>query len=619
GNIYEKFLGKTIYFRGVKGTADGVRQHTAVIEEKPEVRKAGGVYYTPQYVVDYIVRHTVGVLIKDKTPEEIAALRFADPACGSGSFLVGAYQHLLNYHLDYYRGGKNAKAALKAERLYESARGAYKLTIAEKQRILQNNIYGVDIDSQAVEVTKLSLYLKLLESEGRETEGQLFKYSDMTLLPSLEDNIKCGNSLIGTDFYAQGDLGLTEDEQFKVNCFDWEREFPAVFRNGGFDAVIGNPPYVNIANIESQFERNYYKNNFKAATNKVDLYSLFTEKCINLLKPDGVLGYIFSNSWLGTNSFMAFREMLVKKTKVTQLVKLPAGVFHDATVTTILLFFQKTVVDKNHKIALKYLAGNEFLSFDFSLPYARIYASPNFAFNFNKEVAIKVPYIKLEKLAEFSLGIKTSDDKKFISNFLINAEYYPLLRGKDTARYSYIFHNKYIWYRPDLMAKKVGAGPRHLEYFLTPKIVIKDVATSIGATLDVDNFLVNDTLNVIYHIEKYDMKFVLALLNSKLINSWFDSNFEAGLHIKINQLGEIPIPDLDLSKKTDKTAHDNLAALADKMLSLKKREHEEPNPQVQTVLQRQIGAVDRQIDEAVYRLYGLSAEEIKAVEGEGAT
>jgi adenine-specific DNA-methyltransferase len=219
GNIYEKFLGKTITFRGVKGG------HTAVIEEKPEVKKAGGVYYTPQYIVDYIVQHTVGVLIKDKTPEEIRCLRFVDPACGSGSFLVGAYQYLLNYHLDYYSNEANLKSFLKKEKIYEAAHGTYKLTISEKQKILQNNIYGVDIDSQAVEVTKLSLYLKLLENEGKEAEGQLFKFTDIKLLPSLENNIKCGNSLIGTDFYAQGDLGLTDEEQFKVNCFDWEREF----------------------------------------------------------------------------------------------------------------------------------------------------------------------------------------------------------------------------------------------------------------------------------------------------------------------------------------------------------------------------------------------------------
>ena len=160
GNIYEKFLGKVIRL-----TAG----HRVKVEAKPEVRKAGGVFYTPQYIVDYIVQNTVGVLIKDKTPDEISKVTIVDPACGSGSFLVGAYQFLLNYHLDFYTKEQNKKSALKRDKIFESAFQTYQLTIAEKQRILQNNIFGVDIDSQAVEVTKLSLYLKLLENEGKDS------------------------------------------------------------------------------------------------------------------------------------------------------------------------------------------------------------------------------------------------------------------------------------------------------------------------------------------------------------------------------------------------------------------------------------------------------------------
>ena len=230
GNIYEQFLGKTIKFRNVK---DG---HTAIIEEKPEVRKAGGVYYTPQYIVNYIVENTIGTLLNGRfkssvqnapmSPDEISALSMRS-ACGSGSFLVGAYQYLLNYHLDYWTNPKNLKKALKEEKIYQVSKDSYKLTIEEKQKILINNIYGVDIDPQAVEVTKLSLYLKLLENESKESEGYLFKHSDFKLLPSLDDNIKCGNSLIGSDFYKDKDLSLFGNEEMrKVNVFDWEKEFP---------------------------------------------------------------------------------------------------------------------------------------------------------------------------------------------------------------------------------------------------------------------------------------------------------------------------------------------------------------------------------------------------------
>ena len=159
GNIYEKFLGKTIQFRNVKNT------HTVIVEEKPEVRKAGGVFYTPQFIVNFIVQNTVAEKIQNKTPDEIAEIKICDPACGSGSMLVGAYQCLLSYHLDYYINENNIKKSLKKGVVFQVSHNSYRLTIAEKQRILQNNLFGVDIDPQAVEVTKLSLYLKLLENE----------------------------------------------------------------------------------------------------------------------------------------------------------------------------------------------------------------------------------------------------------------------------------------------------------------------------------------------------------------------------------------------------------------------------------------------------------------------
>ena len=255
GNIYEQFLGKTIKFRNVK---DG---HTAIIEEKPEVRKAGGVYYTPQYIVNYIVENTIGEKIKNQTPDEISKLRICDPACGSGSFLVGAYQYLLNYHLDYWTNSKNIKKALKEEKIYQitsrspldkGGLGDYKLTIEEKQKILINNIYGVDIDPQAVEVTKLSLYLKLLENESKESEGYLFTHTDFKLLPSLDNNIKCGNSLIGNDFYKDKDLSLFgNDEMRKVNVFDWEKEFSGIFRKktiSKFHLITFETKYSRVSN-----------------------------------------------------------------------------------------------------------------------------------------------------------------------------------------------------------------------------------------------------------------------------------------------------------------------------------------------------------------------------------
>lgn len=193
GNIYEQFLGKVIRLTD---------SHQAKVEDKPEVKKAGGVFYTPQYIVEYIVDNTIGELLKGKTPNQVSKLRFVDPACGSGSFLLGAYQKLLDWHVDYYNNLEKPPKDV----IYIGKDGIPRLTIQEKKRILLNNIYGVDIDSQAVEVTKLSLLLKVLEDENKDVLEAQQKLIQERALPYLGDNIRCGNSLIGTDILDSMDL-----------------------------------------------------------------------------------------------------------------------------------------------------------------------------------------------------------------------------------------------------------------------------------------------------------------------------------------------------------------------------------------------------------------------------
>jgi len=233
GQVYEQFLGKVIRL-----TAG----HQAKVEEKPEVRKAGGVYYTPTYIVDYIVQQTVGKLVADKRPGPrggVSRLRIVDPACGSGSFLLGAYQFLLDWHqAQYLADGPEQWANKSNPQLYQSAKGEWRLTIDERKRILLNNLYGVDIDPQAVEVTKLSLLLKVLEGESEQTlnpQMALIREGVDRVLPDLANNIRCGNSLIGPDFY-DGQLSLLDEEEaYRVNVFDWQGAFPEVFAEGGFD------------------------------------------------------------------------------------------------------------------------------------------------------------------------------------------------------------------------------------------------------------------------------------------------------------------------------------------------------------------------------------------------
>lgn len=327
GNIYENFLGSIIRL---------TPSHQAKIEQKLEVKKAGGVFYTPQYIVDYIVENTVGDLIKGKTPNQISKLRILDPACGSGSFLLRAYQKLLDYHLEYYIGLKKPPK----EVYYIGKDNIPRLTIREKKRILTNNIYGVDIDVNAVEVTKLSLLLKVLEDENKDVLEQQQKLYQEKVLPNLSYNIKCGNSLIGNDILDQEDI--EHEDILKLNPFNWEHEFPLVFANEGFDAVIGNPPYIKIQTMKETSPKSldYYKSHYLSAKKgNYDIYVVFVEKAINLINENGKVGYILPHKFFNAKYGGPLRDLIKKNTLLDKIIHFgEIQVFSNATTYTCLLF-----------------------------------------------------------------------------------------------------------------------------------------------------------------------------------------------------------------------------------------------------------------------------------------
>ncbi|MEE8389712.1 MAG: N-6 DNA methylase, partial [Anaerolineae bacterium] len=352
GQVYEQFLGKVIRL-----TAG----HRAKVEEKPEVKKAGGVYYTPSYIVDYIVRQTVGKLVAGQTPRQIARLRILDPACGSGSFLLGAYQYLLDYHRQWYENNDPARyARRKQPPVYhapspsqgEGRGGGWRLTGAEKKRILLNNIHGVDIDRQAVEVTKLSLLLKVLEGETEETLGQQLSLWRERALPDLGNNIKCGNSLIGPDYFA-AQLMPGEEEMRRVNPFDWEAEFPEVMAAGGslagsgqgFDCVTGNPPYIRIQTMKewAPTEVEFYKQRYAAASKgNYDIYVVFVERALQLLNEQGRMGYILPHKFFQAKYGQPLRQLLAGGKHLAEIVHFgDQQIFTGASTYTCLLFLDK--------------------------------------------------------------------------------------------------------------------------------------------------------------------------------------------------------------------------------------------------------------------------------------
>ncbi len=533
-------------------------------------RKKDGVFYTPSYITKYIVENTIGKLCDEKKEELgikdsafsktkksakdkdslnkrlddykswLLGLKILDPACGSGAFLNAALKQLKIEHtlIDYYRAKIYGDAIIFQD---------------VENEILEKNIFGVDINEESVEIAKLSLWLHTAQRNRK--------------LTSLNNNIKCGNSLI-----SDPDVAGTK-------AFDWQKEFPEVFGKvrgesgevkgengelrgengkvkgenyGGFDVVIGNPPYVNIKNIENAKNvsvKEFYKAHYKSAKVMYDLYSLFTEKSASLLKPNGLLGFIFSNSWLGSQSFYSFREFLAKDVKVTELADLPDKVFQDATVKTIICFYTNAKPSENDEIKIsKCDAKQNFSSKGYSLKYKEILGNSNLSFSMQPSINFnKIQTVKLGEIAKFTAGISTANDKKFVLKDKIDDDCYLFLRGRDLAKWKKpIPAGDFMWYKPDLMAENVNARPRVKNNFLVPeKIVIQDVATEITATLDSERYLCNKTVNVLYELQpEYDMKFILALLNSKLANYWIKQMFPSGLHIEVSQLIQLPIPDL---------------------------------------------------------------------------
>ena len=226
---------------------------------------------------------------------------------------------------------------------------AHPLTIDEKKRILLNNIHGVDIDSQAVEVTKLALLLKVLEGESEASITRQLALIQARALPDLDDNIKCGNSLIGPDFYDSEQMSfLDEEEHYRINVLDWRAEFPQVFEGDdpGFDAVIGNPPYVRIQALKefAPVEVEHYKTAYRSAgKGNYDIYVVFVERGLDLLNKNGRLGYILPHKFFNAKYGGPVRDLISSGNHLSKVVHFgDEQVFRRATTYTCLMFLDQT-------------------------------------------------------------------------------------------------------------------------------------------------------------------------------------------------------------------------------------------------------------------------------------
>jgi len=657
GHVYEQFLGKVIHL--TKG-------HRARIEEKPEVRKAGGVYYTPQYIVDYIVKNTVGELLKGKTPREVAGigrgehpLRVLDPACGSGSFLLGAYQYLLDWHRDWYAehlapllaAGKSAGSAqvrrllpLRANEkrvlpVFQDARGEWKLTVAERKRILLSSMYGVDIDAQAVEVTKLSLLLKVLEGENKETLVNQLKLMHERALPDLASNIKCGNSLIGTDFYetAEGS-DLSEEERLRVNPFDWDREFPDVFKDGGFDAVIGNPPYIRVRTFRRFYPEQveYLEAKYSCAAHVWDVYLLLFEQGVRLAKNGGAVSFIVPIQMLHQPNCESLRRLLTSKTTIASVVDLSCiDVFKGPIVKNCILVCRR---GKCEDVAIK----SQKPSSPNELSAPRLCECPQHIVVGNPGCSLKVDLLgptrsiceklllhswRLEELCYVTFGMRScakgrgqGGKERLITRDGSLAESRPYLEGRDISRYSIGPTGNFIRYIPREMY-----SPREPKLFETKKIVSQSMLSTMRlvATVDEQGYYVEQSLVcIVPHgvvtqdvpAEFFPLEFLLGVVNSAVESFFFstyviDYSLGGGLvHATPGSQRKLVIP------KTGASGVEAMVKLVRRMLKLHEQSSSASTPKEKATIEREVAATDREIDRLVYELYGLTDEEIRIVE-----
>lgn len=667
GSAYEQFLGKVIRL-----TAG----HNAKVEEKPEVRKAGGVYYTPQYIVDYIVKNTVGKLVEGKTPVEVEKIKILDPACGSGSFLIGAYQYLLDWHLEYYnKKGKKDKTLLTPDGT---------LTTGIKKKILLNNIFGVDLDAQAVEVTKLSLLLKCMEGETQASIKNQMAMFHERVLPSLETNIKCGNSLIGTDIYSEEALNLFDDktDKRKINAFDWNGKdgFPDIMKSGGFNAVIGNPPYVRQETLGAEFKA-YAQQHYKTFAGTADLYVYFFERSHQLLKKEGLFGVICSNKFMRSNYGRQLRDFLAIETEIIQIVDFGELAVFENAATFPAIFFTSNTKKNNQCFIYAPIKNLKFKALDDEVTVVgskldnRSILGENWTLANSDEVGlidkVKNIGIPLGEYVEGQIyrGVLTGFNEAFIINGetrkqLVKADIKskdiikPFLVGDDIRKYVVNYQDRFIifcrrgidikkypaiynyllsfkerltprpksWKGENWKGRKAGTYEwyeiqdtvEYYEQFDKPKIIYPVIAKEPRFTIEDSGALSNDKTFIIPSDDPY----LLGLLNSKLL--WLflkrlcsvlgDPDNGGRLELRGIHLCQLPIKRIDPSSKTEKGKHDKIAEMARQILDCNKKILNCNSEHDKTAIRRQIDGMEEHIDKLVYELYGLTEDEIKIVE-----
>jgi len=644
-------------------------------------RKKEGIFYTPEYITDYICKNTIIPYIsktkdnidiptlindyKDNISEleiKIKELRILDPACGSGAFLIKAVDVLLEIYknIEEYKDNMgeylatNMKAKGKKERKGEETKGQLKIikfNAEEKAReIIDNCIYGVDLNEESVEITKLSLFLKIATKDKK--------------LPTIDNKIKCGNSLID-DKEIAGD-----------KTFNWQEQFPDIFKKGGFDIIIGNPPYVEARSLEQNVV-DYLRKNYQTSGNRINTFASFIEKGINLLKENSNFGFIIHRNLIRSNDYDKTRKFILDNSKIKQILSFTQGVFEGVTgeMTVLLLNKNKSKIKDNIIQVYKYNIKIDSILKPEKIKQSIFEETAGNRFNIYLTTdviklldQIKTDCVKLKDVAETLQGIIVGDEKKYISKLKENEKYKPILRGKDISRYGFPNNKEFIYY---VSGTKVLTRGKTSDLFeKQEKILTQHVSGNITATIDTQQNYFLQTINSTTSTDKQiKNNYLLALLNSKLINFYYSNIFNLGaefttavaienldelpikqvsleqqipfiekvgyilklnkeLYLKINHFLELLKSNYNIQKETNKLKNfyefefkDLLSELSKQKVDVKLASQSELldlfNKFKQEIvnLKNQIDKTDNEIDQLVYKLYELTPEEIKLVEG----
>jgi hypothetical protein len=535
GSVYEEYLGYLL--KGKK------------ITENHAHRKEQGIYYTPTYIVDYIVRNTLGEVLKQS--KEIDKIKVLDPACGSGSFLIKAFDIFSEF--------------------WKKKIGEEKFNREIKNSILTNNLYGVDLDPKAVEIAQLNLFLKIGE------KGEL---------PKLRENIKNGNSLI-------------DDEKISEKAFKWEREFEDIMKEGGFDVVIGNPPYFN---IKSDDILKNSKDFSSLSAGIVNSASLFLKKGFDLLKENGTLGFIIPKSFLIVDSWEPIRKIILEKSKIINVYDVGMA-FEEVGLEQVIIILRKIKPNGNE---VKIINGGKEIN---TIPQIFFQKRGIILTSLDKE-KYKI-ILKMEKdsirLGDFTdmprgITVNSSDYQLKSSDDLIQ-----VLGGTNLEKYRIKEGNKR---KPNRYLKK--NDKRILQknnIFRNKRIVYQNIASSVPkiiATIEAGNLPTDDTLNnLVISDSSLSYEYILALLNSKLIEFYLRYAIIncsiLTIHLDKPYLGKMPIKRISVGEQT------SLIKLVDKMFYLnenlnnKKTEEEKDK-------------TNKEIDDLIYKLYDITDEERKIIE-----